>query len=103
MGLKVLVQNCPRLPTIVVILDESSPLRKGPKRPQMCIIVDDCAQLAESGLKPPFESPQLDFPDVCYLVERVEDLSMKFLAARPLLLEIGRKLAKKLTKFSPPI
>ena len=28
----------------------------------MCTIVDDCAQIAESDLKPPFESPHLDFP-----------------------------------------
>ena len=28
----------------------------------MCTIADDCALVAESGLKPPFESPQLDFP-----------------------------------------
>ena len=33
------------------------PCRKGPKRPQKCTIVDDCAQIAESGLKPPFEPP----------------------------------------------
>ena len=25
---------------------------------------DDCAQIAESGLKPPFESPRLDFPEI---------------------------------------
>ena len=39
------------------------PLERGPKGPQKCTIVDDCAQIAESGLKPPFESPQLGFPD----------------------------------------
>ena len=33
------------------------------KRPRMCTIADDCAQIAESGLKPPFESPHLDFPN----------------------------------------
>ena len=54
-GLKVLVNNCPRLPTIVVIfLRRKFPLERGPKRPQKCTIVDDCAQIAESGLKPPF-------------------------------------------------
>ena len=42
------------------------PLRKGPKKAQKCTIVDDCAQIAESGLKPPFESPHSDFPD-CFL------------------------------------
>ena len=26
-------------------------------------IADDCAQIAVSGLKPPFESPYLDFPE----------------------------------------
>ena len=62
-GLKVLVHNCPRLSTIVVILRRKFPLEKGPKRPQKCTIVDDCAQIAESGLKPPFESPHLDFLD----------------------------------------
>ena len=62
-GLKVLVHNCPRLPTIVVILRRKFPLERGPKRPQKCTIVDDCARIAESGLKPPFESPHLDFPE----------------------------------------
>ena len=62
-GLKVLVHNCPRLPTIVVILRPEFPLKRGPKRPQKCTIVDDCARIAESGLKPPFESPHLDVPD----------------------------------------
>ena len=62
-GLKVLVHNCPRLPTIVVILWRKFPSERGPKRPQKCTIVHDCAQIAESGLKPPFESPHLDFPE----------------------------------------
>ena len=62
-GLKVLVHNCPRLPTIVVILCRKFPSEKGPKRPRKCTIVDDCAQIAESGFKPPFESPHLDFPE----------------------------------------
>ena len=60
-GLKALVHNCPRLPTIVVTLRRKLPLERGPKRPQKCTIVDDCAQIVESGLKPPFESPHLDF------------------------------------------
>ena len=64
-GLKVLVHNCPRLPTIVIILWRKFPLKKGPKRPQKCTIVDDCVQIAKSGLKPPFESPHLDFPNLC--------------------------------------
>ena len=64
-GLKALVHNCPRLPTIVVILRRKFPLERGPKRPQKCTIVDDCAQIAESGLKLPFESPHLDFPEEC--------------------------------------
>ena len=38
------------------------PLRSGPKRPQMFTIVDDCAQIAKSDLKPPFESLHLVFP-----------------------------------------
>ena len=61
-GLKVLLQNCPSLPTIVVILRRKFPSERGPKRPQKCTIVNDCAQIAESGLQPPFESPDLDFP-----------------------------------------
>ena len=56
-GLKVLVHNCPRLPTIVVILRRKFLLDRGPKGPQKCTIVDDCAQIAESGLEPQFESP----------------------------------------------
>ena len=27
----------------------------------MCTTVDNCAQIAESGLKPPSESPHVDF------------------------------------------
>ena len=56
-GLKVLAQDCPRLPTTVVMLHRKFPLKS---EPQMCTIVDDCAQIAESGLKPPFESSHLD-------------------------------------------
>ena len=29
----------------------------------MYTIADDCAQIAESSLKPPFQSPHLDFPE----------------------------------------
>ena len=32
------------------------------KRPRMCTIADDCAQIAETGLEPPFESSHFDFP-----------------------------------------
>ena len=38
------------------------PLERGPTRPQKSTIVEDCAQIAESDLTPPFESPHLDFP-----------------------------------------
>ena len=60
-GLKVLVNTCPRLPQIVVILPQKFPLERLPKGPQKRTIVDNCAHIAESGLKPPFESPPLDF------------------------------------------
>ena len=61
---QVLVNSCPRLPPILVILWRKLLLERGPKGPQKWTIVDDCAQIAESsGLKPPFESPHLDFPD----------------------------------------
>ena len=63
-GLKVLVHNCPRLPTILSILRRKFPLERGPKGPRKCTTVDDCAQIAESGLKPPFKGPHLGFPDV---------------------------------------
>ena len=53
-GLKVPVHNCPRLPAIVVILRPKFPLERGPKGPQKCTIVDDCAKITDSGLKPPF-------------------------------------------------
>ena len=36
------------------------PSRKGPKKATK---VHNCAQIAESGVKPPFESPHLDFPN----------------------------------------
>ena len=29
--------------------------------------MDDCAKIAESGLKPPFESPHLDFPEIIWV------------------------------------
>ena len=59
-----LVQNCTRLLTIVVILRRNFPLERSPKGPQKCTIIDDCVQIAESGLKPPFESPHLDFAEL---------------------------------------
>ena len=40
------------------------PLGKGPKWPQMCTILDDCVQIAERRLKPPFESHHLDLPEI---------------------------------------
>ena len=52
-GLRVLVLNCPQLPTCVVIWWRKFPLQKGPKRPQMCTIADDFARDAERALKPP--------------------------------------------------
>ena len=58
--LSTIVHDCQRLSSFC---DESFPYERGPKRPQKCTIVDDCAQIAESGLKPPFESPHLDFPE----------------------------------------
>ena len=64
-GLEVLVHNCPRLPKIAVILRRKFPLeRGGPQGPQKRTIVDDCVQIAQSGPKPPFESPQFDFAEV---------------------------------------
>ena len=57
--LSTIVHDCLRLSSF---RDESSPQKWAPKRPQKCTIVDDCAQIAESGLKPPFGSPHLDFP-----------------------------------------
>ena len=54
-GLKALVHDCPRLPKF--------PLHLCSKWPQKRASVDDRAQIADSGLKPPFESPHLDFPE----------------------------------------
>ena len=70
-GRHVLVHNClsrtcPQLSTIAYNCRHFAtkvPLRNGPKRPQKCTFVDDRAQIAKSDLKPPFESPYLDFPD----------------------------------------
>ena len=59
-----LVHKYPRLPTIVITYATKVPFTFVAQRPQMCTIVDDYAQIAESGLKPPFESPHLDFPDL---------------------------------------
>ena len=57
-GLRELVHDCPRLSTI---LWRKFPLKGGPKRPQKCTIVDDCAQIAESGLKPHLRAPSYAF------------------------------------------
>ena len=52
--LSTIVHDCLQLSSFC---DESSPNKKGdPKGPQKCTIVDDCVQIAESGLKPSFES-----------------------------------------------
>ena len=59
-GLKVLVHNCLRLPTIVVILRRKFPCRKRPKRAtevHNCRLEDCASNCLEIGLKPPFESP----------------------------------------------
>ena len=62
-GLKVVVHNCTRLPTLVIIFrDEKNPFTKGPEGPQMCTIADDCARVAESGLKPHLRAPIWSFP-----------------------------------------
>ena len=42
----------------------------------MCTIVDDCAQIAESGLKPPFESPHLSFADEGVMLPKVGKLTL---------------------------
>ena len=46
-------RTCAQLSTIAyncAILRRKFPLEKGPKGPQKFTIVDDCAQIAESGL-----------------------------------------------------
>ena len=47
---RVLVLNCPPSPTVVTKIHLSFVAQKATK----CTIADDCAQAAESGLKPPF-------------------------------------------------
>ena len=81
-GLRVLVLNCPPLPTIVIILRRRFTSHKGPEglRPQKCTIADDYARVAACGLKPPFKSPDLDFPpDLVWpcgtIVEKCRNLS----------------------------
>ena len=64
MTVNALVHNCPQLPTIAVILRQKFSLERGSKGPQKRTIVDDCAHIAESGLKAPFEGPDADFPDL---------------------------------------
>ena len=56
--LRILVLNHPYLPTIVIIWQRKFHA-KGPKRPHMCTIADDCARVAESGLQPPLRAPNL--------------------------------------------
>ena len=55
--------TCPQLPTIAVFFATKIPSTKGLTItwPQMFTMADDCAGVTESGLKPPFESPHLDF------------------------------------------
>ena len=58
--LSTIVHDCLRL---LPFLRRKFPSERGPKGPQKCTILDGCAQIAESDLKPAFESPHLDFPD----------------------------------------
>ena len=58
-GLKVLVRNCHDCQKLPSFCDANSLY----ERPRKCTIAHDCAQIVESGLKPPFESPHLDFSD----------------------------------------
>ena len=43
--LEVLVHNCTQFPTIVIIFATKVPFTFVVKKPQMCTIVDDCAQI----------------------------------------------------------
>ena len=45
-------------------LRRTFPLHLWPTRPQMCTIADDRSRAVESGLKPPFEKPHVDFPQL---------------------------------------
>ena len=56
--LSVLVLNCLQVSSVC---EEKIPLQKGPKGHE-CAQVQTIARVAESGLRPPFESPRLDFP-----------------------------------------
>ena len=59
-GVWAIVHDCLRLSSF---WRRKFPLERGPQGPQKCTFADDCAQIAESGLKPPFESLHLDFPE----------------------------------------
>ena len=54
-----IVHDCLQLYTF----SDKNSFKKESKWPRKCTIARDCARVAESGLKPPFESPQLDFPE----------------------------------------
>ena len=59
--LPTIVHDCLRLSSFCE--SRKFPLQKGgPKGPQKHTIVNDCAQIAEGGLKPQFGSLHLDFP-----------------------------------------
>ena len=47
--------TCPQMSTLAFnchLFATKVPFTKGPERPQMCTIADECAQVTESGLKP---------------------------------------------------
>ena len=57
--------SCPRLPTNAIILRRKFPLPRGAKATNVPNS-DNCRRLCTNcrGLKPPFESPHLDFPEL---------------------------------------
>ena len=70
--LKVVVHNCTRLPTIVVILcDENSLYKRAQKTTRVLQLQTIVPELQRVALSPPFESPHLDFPQTCRLSARI--------------------------------
>ena len=58
LGKTTIVHDCLQVPSFC---DESALHICDPKGHESAQIINDCAHV--SGLKPPFESPHLDFPD----------------------------------------
>ena len=92
------VYNCLQVPSFC---DESS-LTNEPQRPQVCTIPCDRPQVTESGLKPLFKNPNLDFPILSSETVLSKQYSARFLCASPcsMLEEVWKQRGLKTTRVT---